>query len=108
MNMTQTAIKSLSPEGRLEVHQTVVPPNQVHPFLNKTKLRAIDLLAESDAAASAVQEIKNAPTIIWGGNRVKGFMHEIAQAGYRRQRHQLSDWMERYHKGGACAHNGAK
>jgi hypothetical protein len=34
---------------------------------------------------SATQQHFVAPTVIWGGNRVKGYMHEVAEAGFRRQ-----------------------
>jgi hypothetical protein len=103
LNQTQH-IKSLSPEGRFQVHQTVIPPNEVHPLLNKTKL--LKGVATAAVDLSAIQQHFVAPTVIWGGNRVKGYMHEVAEAGFRRQRHHLSDWMERYHKGGVCARTG--
>jgi hypothetical protein len=48
-----------------------------------------------------------AQTLIWGGRRLKG---DISDAGrgpaFRKPRHNLSDWINRYHKGGACAHLG--
>ena len=48
-----------------------------------------------------------AQTLIWGGRKLKG---DISDAGsgpaFRKHRHNLSDWINRYHKGGACAHLG--
>jgi hypothetical protein len=95
---SQTAfLNSLSPDGRISIHQQGIPPSTIHPLLRRVPF---------DGNLSASVQV-DSPTVIWGGRHLKGEIQDAGKGpGFRKHRHQLTDWMERYHKGGVCAHTG--